>query len=133
MTRFVIDAPTLLHVVAEQVAVAPAHQLVAPQLLRSQALDLLYGAVRRDELSESDALARHEAMTAVRVRLLGDRVSRGVAWRIAREHALDSTTQAEYLALTRLQADFFVTVDPDARARAEGIVPLGTVDQLSTD
>ncbi len=132
MTRFVIDAPTLLHLVAEGIAVAPGHQLVAPQGLRSQALDLLYGAVRRGELTETDALVRHEALTAVKVRLLGDRVSRGLAWRIAREHDLDSTAEAEYLALTRLQADLFVTVDPDARARAEGVVPVGAVAQLST-
>ncbi len=132
MTRFVIDAPTLLHLVAEGIAVAPGHQLVAPQGLRSQALDLLYGAVRRGELTETDALVRHEALTAVKVRLLGDRVSRRVAWRIAREHDLDSTADAEYLALTRLQADLFVTVDPDARARAEGVVPVGAVAQLST-
>jgi predicted nucleic acid-binding protein len=132
MTRFVIDAPTLLHLVAEGIAVAPGHQLVAPQGLRSQALDLLYGAVRRGELTETDALVRHEALTAVKVRLLGDRVSRRVAWRIAREHDLDSTAEAEYLALTRLQADLFVTVDPDARARAEGVVPVGAVAQLST-
>src|SRR4051812_13927626 len=46
MTRFGIDAPTLLHLVADGVVVAPGHQLVAPQLLRSQALDLLYAAVR---------------------------------------------------------------------------------------
>ncbi len=132
MTRFVIDAPTLLHLVAEGIAVAPGNQLVAPQGLRSQALDLLYGAVRRGELTETDALVRHEALTAVKVRLLGDRVSRGLAWRIAREHDLDSTADAEYLALTRLQADLFVTVDPDARARAEGVVPVGAVAQLST-
>ena len=132
MTRFVIDAPTLLHLVAERVAVSSGHQLVAPQLLRSQALDLLYAAVRRGDLGEGEALARHEAMTSVKVRLLGDRVSRAVAWELAREHGLDSTTDAEYLALTRLQADLFVTVDAAARARAEGIVPVGTVDQLSS-
>jgi predicted nucleic acid-binding protein len=131
MTRFVIDAPTLLHLVADGVAVAPGHQLVAPQLLRSQALDLLFDAVRKGELTEDEALDRHEVMTGVKVRLLGDRVSRRVAWRIAREHGLDSTTDAEYLALTRLQADLFVTVDPAARERAEGVVPVGTVDQLS--
>jgi predicted nucleic acid-binding protein len=131
MTRFVIDAPTLLHLVAEGVAVAPGHQLVAPQGLRSHAVDLLYGAVRRGELAEEAALDQHEAMTGVKVRLLGDRVSRRVAWRIAREHSLDSTIDAEYLALTRLQADLFVSVDRAARARAEGIVPVGTVDQLS--
>jgi hypothetical protein len=130
MTRFVIDAPTLVHVVAEGVPVAPGHQLVAPQGLRSQALDLLFAAVRRGELAEAEALARHEAMTGVKVRLLGDRVSRAVAWRIAREHGLDSTSDAEYLALTRLQADVFVSVDPAARARAQGVVPVGTVAQL---
>jgi predicted nucleic acid-binding protein len=130
MTRFVIDAPTLVHLVAERVVVAPGHQLVAPQLLRSQALALLFEAVRRSELTEAQALDHHEVMTGVKVRLLGDRVSRRVAWQIAREHGLDSTADAEYLAVTRLQADLFVTVDPEARARAEGIVPLGSVDQL---
>jgi predicted nucleic acid-binding protein len=131
MTRFGIDAPTLLHLVAEGVPVADGHQLVAPQLLRSEALALLFEAVRRGELTETDALARHEAMTSVKIRLLGDRVSRAVAWAIARDHHFDSTAAAEYLAVTRLQADLFVSVDPQARARADGIVPVGTVDQLS--
>jgi predicted nucleic acid-binding protein len=130
MTRFAIDAPTLLYLVSERVAVAAGHQLVAPQLLRSQALALLFDAVRRGELTEEQALDRHEAMTAVKVRLLGDRVSRRVAWQIAREHGLDSTTDAEYLAIARLQADVFVTVDPAARARAEKIVPVASVDEL---
>ena len=130
MTRFGIDAPTLLHLVAEGVEVAPAHQLVAPQLLRSQALALLFDAVRRGELAEAEALRRQEVMTGIKVRLLGDRVSRRVAWQIAREHGLE-TVDAEYLAVTRLQADAFVTVDPEARSRAEGIVPVGSVDQLS--
>jgi hypothetical protein len=131
MTRFVIDAPTLVHLVAEGVQVAPDHQLVAPQGIRSQALDLLFAAVRRGELTEKEALDRHEAMTGVKVRVLGDRVSRSVAWRIAREEGLDSTSDAEHLALTQLQADFFVSVDPSARARAEGVVPVGSVDQLA--
>src|SRR3712207_2763740 len=94
VTRFVIDAPTLLHLVAEEVLVAPAHQLVAPQLLRSQALALLFDAVRRQELTERVALEQHEALTAVKVRLLGDRVSRRTAWQIARDHGLDSTADA---------------------------------------
>jgi predicted nucleic acid-binding protein len=130
MTRFVIDAPTLLHLVAEDVRVAPGHQLVAPQLLRSQALALLLDAVRRGELTDAEALDRHDALNRVKVRLLGDRVSRRVAWQVARERDLE-TADAEYLAVTRLQADLFVSVDPEARARAEGVVPVGTVDQLS--
>jgi predicted nucleic acid-binding protein len=130
MTRFVVDAPTLLHLVAEGIEVSPGHQLVAPQLLRSQALALLFDAVRRGDLTEAEALDRHDAMTLVPVRLLGDRVSRRVAWQIAREHGLE-TTDAEYLAIARLQADLFVSLDPEARARADGVVPVGTVDQLS--
>ncbi|TYP86122.1 type II toxin-antitoxin system VapC family toxin [Blastococcus xanthinilyticus] len=131
MTRFVIDAPTMLHLVAEGIPVAAGHQLVAPQVLRSQALDLLFAAVRRGELTEREALAQHDAMTRVKIRSLGDRVSRQVAWAIAREHGLDSTADAEYLAVTRLQADLFVSVDPAARSRAEQVVPVGTVDQLA--
>lgn len=130
MTRFVIDAPTLLHLVAEGVRVAPQHQLVAPNVLRSQALALLFEDVRSGRLAEREAMERHEALTQVKVRLLGDRVSRRVAWQIAAERDLDSTVDAEYLAVTRLQADAYVTVDPVARARAEGVVPLGTVVQL---
>jgi predicted nucleic acid-binding protein len=131
MTRFVIDAPTLVHLVTNRVPVAPAHQLVAPQSLRSQALDLLYGAVRRGELTEAEAMARHEAMTGVKVRLLGDRVSRRASWQIAREQGYESIADAEYLAVTRLQADLFVSIDPSARARAEGVVPVGSVEELS--
>jgi hypothetical protein len=131
MTRFVIDAPTMLHLVAEGVSVAPGHQLVAPQLLRSQALALLFDAVRRGELTEREALDRHDAMTSLKVRLLGDRVSRRVAWQIARERGYESTVEAEYLAVTRLQADLFVSVSAAARERAEEVVPVGTVDQLS--
>ncbi|MGY2002032.1 hypothetical protein [Blastococcus sp. SYSU DS1024] len=132
MTRFVIDAPTLLHLVVENVTVAPGHQLVAPQVLRSQALELLFVAVARGQLTEADALERHDTMTRVKIRSLGDRVSRRVAWQIARELGLPSTTDAEYLAVTRLQADAFISVDPAARARAEGVVPVGSVDHLPT-
>jgi len=132
MTRFVIDAPTFVHLVSARVPIADGSQLVAPQVLRSRALDLLYDAVRRGELDELEAMARHDAMTRIKVRLLGDRVSRRVAWQIARDHGFRSTADAEYLAVTRLQADLFVTVDPAARTRAEGIVPVGTVDQLGT-
>jgi phage tail sheath gpL-like len=41
VARYVIDAPTLLHLVADDVAVSPGHQIVAPNLIRSQALALL--------------------------------------------------------------------------------------------
>ena len=131
MTRFVIDAPTLLHLVREQAPVADDHQLVAPNAVRTQALDLLLGEVLACRLTDAQAMELHDRMTQLRIRLLGDRVSRRVAWQLAREHGLDTVADAEHLAVTRLQADAYVTVDDAARTRAEGIVPLGTVDQLA--
>ena len=70
-------------------------------------------------------------MTGIRIRLLGDRVSRRVSWQLAGELGLDSIAAAEYLAVTRLQAGLFVSVDPAARALAEGVVPVGEVEHLT--
>ena len=132
VTRYVIDAPTLLHVIAEGIEIDAAHQLVAPNIIRSQALTLLLGAVRAGELSESEALARHERMTELKMRLLGDRVSRRTAWKIARDNGWDTTHDAEYLAVCRLQADALVTVDETLAARADGIVPVEPLAALSS-
>ena len=130
MTRYVVDAPTLLHLVAEGVEVDPDHQLVAPNLVRSQALALLYEAVRAGDLDEKEALRQHRVLTELKMRLLGDRVSRSTAWKIAREQDWETTYDAEYVAVTRLQADAFVTVDPEMAAKVEGLVPLASVDTL---
>ena len=133
MTRFVIDAPTLLHLVANNVHISPSHQIVAPNLLRSQALSLLLGAVRHGDLTEDLALQHHERLTELKMRLLGDRVSRRTAWRIARERDLETTFDAEYLAVTKLQADALVTVTPALAIKAKDVVPLAPVEALSVD
>ncbi len=131
MTRYVIDAPTLVHVIANDIAVNPRHQLVAPNGIRSQALGLLFEAVRNGELSEDAALEHHERLTELKMRLLGDRVSRRTAWRIAREQDWETTADAEYLAVTKLQADALVTIDPKLAERAANVVPLADLDALS--
>ena len=131
MARYVIDAPTLVHLVDEHMAVHPSHQLVAPSSIRSEALELLLRDVRDGTRTEAEALACHEQMTRLKLRLLGDRVSRRTAWRIARERGWDSLRDAEYLAVATLQADAFATVDPDAGARAESlvrVVPVGALE-----
>jgi predicted nucleic acid-binding protein len=130
MTRYVIDAATLLHLVAEGVRVSPEHQLVAPNLIRSQALSLLLEAVHAGDLTEEVALQRHERLTELKMRLLGDRVSRRTAWRIAREQGWRTTYDAEYLAVTRLQADALVTVDPALATKAKNVVPLAPLGAL---
>jgi len=130
MARYVIDARTLLHIVSDGVQIHPDHQIVAPNSVRSEALALLYGEVRRGERTEGEAMRLHERLTELKMRLLGDRVSRRTAWRIAREQGRDAIGDAEYLAVTQLQADALVTIDESLARTADGIVPLASLDAL---
>jgi predicted nucleic acid-binding protein len=130
VARYVIDAPTLVFLVAEEIDINPTHQLVAPNLIRSQALSLLLAAVRDGEITEEVALQRHERITELKIRLLGDRMSRRTAWKIAREHGWDTTFDAEYLAVCKLQADALITIDQGLATKAAHIVPLATLAAL---
>jgi len=132
MARYVIDAITLLHLVDNALAVDRRHQVVAPNTIRSHALQLLWRDVRQGTRTDRAALAAHERITELKMRLLGDRVSRATAWRIARQEDWDTLHDAEYLAVTRLQADALVTVDPAMAARAESIVPVAPLRALLT-
>lgn len=129
MARYAIDAPTLLHLVQHGYE-GGEHQLVAPNAIRTDAFQLLFTAVRRGELTESAALALHERMTALKIRTLGDRVSRRTAWNLARDHGWDSLQHAEYLAVCVLQADALITVDPVMASTADGIVRLASITAL---
>ena len=133
MARYVIDAPTLLHLVAHRVPVSPGHRLVAPNLIRSQALSLLLEAVRRGDLTETQALEHHDRLTELKMRLLGDRVSRRAAWILAHQQGWEATYDAEYLAVTKLQADALVTVDAALMIKAKGLVPLAPLEALSAE
>jgi predicted nucleic acid-binding protein len=130
MARYVIDAPTLLHLVDAGIRVDPGHQLVAPNSIRSEALELLLHDVRAGKRSEAAALNAHERMTGIKVRLLGDRVSRRTAWHLARQHDWHTLRDAEYLAITQLQADALVTVDPSLAATAGDAVTVAAIDDL---
>jgi predicted nucleic acid-binding protein len=133
MTRFVIDPPTLLQLAEVRDSVNQNHQLVAPNSIRSQTLDLILQRVRRGDLPEHAALELHERITEVKMRLLGDRVSRRMAWQIAREHDWSTLHDAEYLAVAKLQADALVTMNPELAAKAVGVVPLSSFADLFTD
>lgn len=72
----------------------------------------------------------HERITEMKMRLLGDRVSRRTAWNLARENDWATLREAEYLAITRLQADALVAMDPIVRERATAIVPVAPLEAL---
>jgi predicted nucleic acid-binding protein len=131
MTRYTIDAAALVRIVTDQVVIDPGHQLVAPHAVRTHALTLLLGEVGRGELAEKDARVLHTRLTELKIRVLGDRVSRWTSFQIARERGWATTVDAEYVAVTRLQADALVAVDPRLRSLAEGLVPLAPFGALS--
>lgn len=120
MTRFAVDAPSVIELVERGVPVATGHQLVAPNVLRSHALSILYRDVRAGRRAEADVRDLLDAVTGVKIRLLGDRVSRATAWRIAADLDRPDIGSAEYLAVAVLQADVLVTADPELMEAAVG-------------
>jgi predicted nucleic acid-binding protein len=54
------------------------------------------------------------------------------AWRVAEQLGSETTFDAEYVALTQLQADAFVTSDNDLARAVSGVVKTATIDALRT-
>jgi predicted nucleic acid-binding protein len=130
MTRYVIATDVALRLASERAVIRPEHQLLAPTLLRSQMLSRLYQAVGRGEMTKKDADAQLAYVRGLRLRLLGDRVLQDVAWKIADRLGWSDTVDAEYVALTQLQADAFITLDERLARAVESVVPVETIDAL---
>ena len=130
MTRYGIDAITAVRLVREGLTVPEPHKLVAPNLLRSQALSFIYREVRRGDLAVREAHTMLERLTTMRIRLLGDRVSRATAWKVAEQLGWEDTANAEYVAVAQLQADAFVTLDADLAQAVAGIVTIAPFEAL---
>jgi predicted nucleic acid-binding protein len=132
VTRFVVDCGVVLHLASEGIRVRAEHELLAPTLLRSQTLSSVHEAVHAGEISSDVALDRLTRIWAMPIRLLGDAVLRRRAWEVAEQLGWAATYDAEYVALTQLQADAFVTLDAALARRVEGIVPTATIEALQT-
>ena len=132
MARFVVDCGAVLQLASEEIEVSAEHELLAPTLLRSQTLSALHEAVHRGDIAPDVALDRLARVWAIRIRLLGDAVLRRRAWEIAEQLGWADTYDAEYVALTQLQADAFVTLDTELARRVEGIVPTASIEALRT-
>lgn len=132
MTRYVVDATAILHIARSGMEIAKKHGLLAPTLLRSQTLSGLHEAVDRGDMTAEEAqdLLTRVGPPGLKIRLLGDAVLRRVAWEFADRLGWSSTYDAEYLALTRLQGDAFVTLDPELARKVEGTVPLASIEAL---
>jgi predicted nucleic acid-binding protein len=71
-------------------------------------------------------------VTRLPIRLLGDAMLRRNAWQLADQLGWADTYTAEYVALTRLQADAFVTLDADLTRRIEGFIATAPFGVLGT-
>jgi predicted nucleic acid-binding protein len=130
MTRYVIDVSAGLHLAKEGSQVSAAHELLAPTLFRSQTLSVLHESVTRGEMTAEIARDRLAYIGRLPMRLLGDAVLRRRAWELADQLGWASTYDAEYIALTQLQADAFVTLDAELRRSVQGIVVTASIDAL---
>src|SRR5260221_13851528 len=130
MTKFVVDGSAVIYVVTAEIEVSGAHKLLAPTLLRSQVLSLLHEAVQRGEMSTDVARERVGRIGRMPIRLLGDAVLRRRAWEVADRLGWTSTYDAEYVALTQLQADAFITTDAKLARKVKRIVATASIDAL---
>ena len=125
MTRYVIGPDVALRLAHERAVIRDDHQLLAPTLLRSQLL-----AVRRGEMTRKEAGQQLDYVRGLRIRLLGDRVLQNVAWTVADRLAWPDTLDAEYVALTQLQADALITLDGELAHAVQGLVTVAPIEAL---
>ena len=130
VTRFVIGPDVALRLASDEATIPGEHELLAPTLLRSQVLSSLYQEVQRGDLAKADADRRLTYVRGLQMRLLGDRVLQNVAWKIAQQLGWSDTFDAEYVALTQLQADAFVTLDRRLARAASAIVTVAPIEAL---
>jgi predicted nucleic acid-binding protein len=131
MARFVIGPDVAVALARDRTVISPEHRLLAPTLLRSQVLSRLFREVRSGGASRKDADGDLRYLRSLRIRLLGDSVLQSRAWKIADELGWSDTMDAEYVALTQLQADAFVTLDANLARAVAGLVTVEPVAALS--
>ena len=66
----------------------------------------------------------------MRIRLLGDRVLQNAAWKVAEQLGWDDTVDAEYVALTQLQADALITLDDRLALAVQDLVAVAPMETL---
>ena len=129
MTRFVVDTSAVLHLAGTEVEVSDEHELLHRRFFvrkRCRCYTRPYSGGSSRPVSR-ERLARIQRMP---IRLLGDAVLRRRAWEVADQLGWASTYDAEYVALTLLQADAFVTLDAELARAVEGTVTTASIDAL---
>lgn len=130
MSRYVIGPDVAIRLAHDEALIRGEHQLLAPTLLRSQMLSLLYQAVRRGEMTRKEAERQLNYVRGLRIRLLGDRVLQNVAWKAAGLLGWPDTFDAEYVALTQLHGDALITLDRHLADAVKDVVAVAPIEAL---
>jgi len=131
MTKYVIGPDVAIRLAGDEAVIRDEDQILAPTLLRSQMLSLLYQAVDRGEMAKKDAERRLNYVRRLRIRLLGDRVLQDAAWKVAGQLGWPDTFDAEYVALTQLHANALITLDQELARAVKGLVVVAPIEALS--
>jgi predicted nucleic acid-binding protein len=130
MTRYVIGPDVAIRLAGDEAEVPDGHHLLAPALLRSQMLSLLYQAVRRGEMIKEDAERRLFYVQGMRIRMHEDYLLQKAAWKVAGQLGWPDTFDAEYVALTQLEADALITLDRQLAGAVKDLVTVAPVEAL---
>jgi predicted nucleic acid-binding protein len=130
MTRYVIGPEVAIQLAGDEAVSPDGHHMLAPRLLRSQMLSLLYQAVHRGEMTKEDAERRLDYVRGMRIRLLEDHVLQNVAWKVADQLGWSDTFDAEYVALTQLRADALITLDRQLAHAVKDLVTVAPIEAL---
>src|SRR5205814_1362867 len=84
----------------------------------------------REQFKNAEGIERVTRINSLKVRFLGDKVLQQTAWRVADQLGWETTFDAEFVALTQLQADAFITFDSDLARAVSGLVETATIDAL---
>ena len=131
MTKYVIGPDVAIRLAGDEAVIRDEDQILAPTLLRSQMLSLLYQAVDRGEMAKKDAERRLNYVRRLRIRLLGDRVLQDAAWKVAGHPSWPDTFDAEYVALTQLHANALITLDQELARAVKDLVAVAPIEALS--
>ena len=130
MTRYVIGPDVAIQLAGDEAVVPDGHHMLAPALLRSQMLSLLYQAVHRGEMTKEDAERRLFYAQGMRIRLHEGYLLQNAAWKVADRLGWSDTFDAEYVALTQLEADALITFDRQLAQAVKDLVTLAPIEAL---
>ena len=130
MTRYVIGPDVASQLAGDEAVVPDGHHMLAPALLRSQLLSLLYQAVHRGEMTKEDAERRLLYARGMRIRLHEDQFLQDAAWQVADQLGWSDTFDAEYVALTQLEADALITLDRQLADAVKDLVTVAPIEAL---